>query len=167
MVLRILTWHHLYVWFHDAWFLLLGKLAPTMAASGLGQGWLWDLGLREAGDQLRWRREQLLKNNYTDFVIDLPTNSDCSDSDFSIFLRWLVLGQTLYQSYYCIYRPLCGSRSWLFAGAWLFNKCIRNLEWDRELLSWGYDPIVIYSIVRLVSRFQLLPTSTRSDQQWP
>ena len=48
-----------------------------------------------------------------------------------------------------------------------FNKCIRNLEWDRELLSWGYDPIVIYSIVRLVSRVQLLPTSTRSDQQWP
>ena len=50
--------------------LFLGQVAPTMAAKGLG--WLWDLGLRGAGDQQRWRREQLLKNNYTDFVIDLP-----------------------------------------------------------------------------------------------
>ena len=94
-----------------------------MAASGLGLGWLWGLGLKGAGDPQRWRRERPLKSNRRDNTKDLLSviavagtifhllgllTQEVTDLGLNIFIISKLLLPRLIS-------PVCGSRSWLLA----------------------------------------------------
>ena len=94
-----------------------------MAASGLGLGWLWGLGLKGAGDRQRWKRERPLKSNRRDNIKDLLSviavagtlfhlsgllTQEVTDLGLNIFIISKLLLPRLIS-------PVCGSRSWLLA----------------------------------------------------
>ena len=93
-----------------------------MAVSGLGLGWLWDLGLKGAGDRQRWRRDRQLKSNKRQY--QRLTISDCCGWYNISFVRtpdsggdwpWIELSLISKLLLPRLISPVCGSRSWLLA----------------------------------------------------
>ena len=93
-----------------------------MAVSGLGLGWLWDLGLKGAGDRQRWRKERQLKSNKRQY--QRLTISDCCGWYNISFVRtpdsggdwpWIELSLISKLLLPRLISPVCGSRSWLLA----------------------------------------------------
>ena len=143
-----------------------------MAASGLGLGWLWGLGLKGAGDRQRWRRERQLKNNERQY--QRLTISDCCGWYDISFVKtpdsggdwpWIELSLISKLLLPRLISPVCGSRSWLLA-CWtviqtkprlvirLTTVMFCVISKKKWLPSQNYDHVFSQLLVRFVSQAQ-------------